>query len=94
MKSCNRLGHARVKKLVLCHSNMNLLYGDDGVEDDMFVDFYETALPATADKRLLCRPDQFSRSSCVDYDSCLLVSGLHSLFYTMSSHRDIYIYEC
>jgi hypothetical protein len=43
---------------------------------------------------LFCRPDQFSRSSYVDDNSCLLVSSLPSLFYTVSSHRDIYIYEC
>jgi hypothetical protein len=39
------------------------------------------------------RPDQFSRSSYVDDNSCLLVSSLPSLFYAMTSHRDIYIYE-
>jgi hypothetical protein len=38
---------------------------------------------------LFCRPDQFSRSSFVDDNSCLLVNSLPSLFYTMSSHRDI-----
>jgi hypothetical protein len=48
--SRNRLGHARVKNLVFCHSNMNLLYEDDGVEDNMFVDFYEATLSATAEK--------------------------------------------
>jgi hypothetical protein len=40
---------------------------------------------------VFCSPDQFSRSSYVDYNSCLLVSSLPSLFYTMSSHPDIYI---
>jgi hypothetical protein len=40
---------------------------------------------------LFCRPDQCSCNSYVDNNSCLLVSGLPSLFYTMSSHRDIYI---
>jgi hypothetical protein len=39
-------------------------------------------------------PDQFSRSSNVDDNSCFLGSSLPSFFYTMSSHRDIYIYEC
>jgi hypothetical protein len=42
---------------------------------------------------VFCRPDQFSRSRYVDNNSCLLVSSLPSLFYTMTSHRDIYIYE-
>jgi hypothetical protein len=40
------------------------------------------------------RPDQFSRSSYVDDNSCLLVSSLPSLLFTMSSHRNIYIYKC
>jgi RNase H-like domain found in reverse transcriptase len=43
---------------------------------------------------VLCRPDQFIRSSYVDDISCFLVSSLLSLFYTMTSHRDIYIYKC
>jgi hypothetical protein len=43
---------------------------------------------------LFCRPDQLSHNSYVDDNSSLLVSSLPSLFYTMSSHRDIYIYEC
>jgi hypothetical protein len=38
-------------------------------------------------------PDQLSRSSYVDDNSCLFVSSLPSLFYTMTSLRDIYIYE-
>jgi hypothetical protein len=42
---------------------------------------------------VFCRPDQFSRSRYVDDNSCLLVSSLPSLFYTMTSHRDIYTYE-
>jgi hypothetical protein len=43
---------------------------------------------------MFCRPDQFSRISYVADNSCLLESTLPSLFYTMTSHRDIYIYEC
>jgi hypothetical protein len=42
---------------------------------------------------MFCRPNQFSRSSYVDDNSCLLVSSLPSLFNSMTSHRDIYIYE-
>jgi hypothetical protein len=42
---------------------------------------------------VFCRPDQFSRRSYVDDNSCLFVSSLPFLFYTMSSHRDIYVYE-
>jgi hypothetical protein len=40
---------------------------------------------------MFCRPDQFSLTSFVDDNSCWLVSSMPSLFYTMSSHRDIYI---
>jgi hypothetical protein len=40
------------------------------------------------------RPDRCSRNSYVDDNSYLLVSSLPSLFYTMSSHRYIYRYEC
>jgi hypothetical protein len=40
---------------------------------------------------LFYRPDQCSRKSYVDDTSSLLVSSLPSLFYTMSSHRDIYV---
>jgi hypothetical protein len=43
---------------------------------------------------VFCPPDQFSRDSYVDDNSCLLVSSLHLYFYTMISHRDIYIYKC
>jgi hypothetical protein len=51
---------------------------------------------------VFCRPDQFSLTSYVDdYNCwlvsslpCWLVSSLPSLFYTMTSHRDIYIYKC
>jgi hypothetical protein len=43
--------------------------------------------------RVFCRSDKFSRSSYVDDNSCLLVSSLPSLYYRMTSHRDIYIYE-
>jgi hypothetical protein len=43
---------------------------------------------------VFCRPDQFGRSSYVDDISCVLVSSLPPLFYTMYSHRDIYIYQC
>jgi hypothetical protein len=42
---------------------------------------------------VFCRPDQFSRISHVGDNSCLLVSSLRPLFYTISSDRDIYIYE-
>jgi hypothetical protein len=42
---------------------------------------------------LFCRPDQFIRNSYVDDNSSWLVSSFPSLLYTMSSHRDIYIYE-
>jgi hypothetical protein len=42
---------------------------------------------------LFCRPNQCSRCSNVDDKSCLLLSNLPSLFYTMTSHQDIYIYE-
>jgi hypothetical protein len=42
---------------------------------------------------LFCRPDQCSRSSNVGDDSCLLVSSLPPLFYTMTSRRDIHIYK-
>jgi hypothetical protein len=42
---------------------------------------------------VFCRLDQFSRTSYVDDNSCLLVSSLPLLFsYTITSHRDIYIY--
>jgi hypothetical protein len=44
--------------------------------------------------RLFCSLDQFSRSSYVDDNSCLLVRSLPSSFNTMTSHRGIYIYEC
>jgi hypothetical protein len=47
----------------------------------------------TADLWVFCRSDQFSRSSFVDDNSFLLVSSLPFLFYTMTSQRDIYIYE-
>jgi hypothetical protein len=39
---------------------------------------------------LLCRPNQFSRSSFVDDSSRLIASSLPFLLYTMSLHRDIY----
>jgi hypothetical protein len=42
-------------------------------------------------KCLLRRQDQFSLTSYVDDNSCWLVSSLPSLFFTMSSHRDICI---
>jgi hypothetical protein len=45
-------------------------------------------------KTAFCRPDQFSSSSYVDDNSSLLVSILPFLLFTMSSHRDVYIYEC
>jgi hypothetical protein len=46
-----------------------------------------------SDCSVSCRPDQFSRSSYVDDNRCFIVSSLRPLFYSMSSHRDIYIYE-
>jgi hypothetical protein len=38
---------------------------------------------------MFCRPDQFSRHSYVDVSSCLVVSSLPPILYTMSSHRDV-----
>jgi hypothetical protein len=35
-----------------------------------------------------------SRNSYVGDNSILLVSGLSHLYYTMSWHRDIYVYQC
>jgi hypothetical protein len=43
---------------------------------------------------VFCRPDQCSLNSYVDDNSCLLVSSLPALLYTMSSERDVYIYQC
>jgi hypothetical protein len=43
---------------------------------------------------LFCRPDQCSLTSYIDDNSCWLVSSLPLSFYTMTSHRDIYIYNC
>jgi hypothetical protein len=50
--------------------------------------------------RALCsaaRTDEsgpMSRNSYVGDNSILLVSGLSHLYYTMSWHRDIYVYQC
>jgi hypothetical protein len=44
--------------------------------------------------RVFCPPDQFSLTCYVDDNSCWLVSRLPLYFYTMTSHRDIYIYKC
>jgi hypothetical protein len=54
-------------------------------------DANEATLSHVEKHRLFCRPDQFSRNSYVNDNNCLLVSSLSSLFYMMSSHRDIYI---
>jgi hypothetical protein len=43
---------------------------------------------------VFCRPDQCSLTRFVDNNSCWLVTSLPSLFYTISSHRDIFIYKC
>jgi hypothetical protein len=59
----------------------------------VFIGHAETT-PLALMLKMFCRPDQFSRSSYVDENSCWLVSSLPSLFFTMSSHRDIYIYKC
>jgi hypothetical protein len=53
----------------------------------------ETSKSNRQTQHLFWRPDQCSRSSYVYDKSCLLVSSLPSLFYTMTSHRDIYICE-
>jgi hypothetical protein len=44
---------------------------------------------AIANCRIFCLPDQFSPIRYVDDNSCLLVSSLPSIFYTMSSHLHI-----
>jgi hypothetical protein len=45
--------------------------------------------------RLFFRPDQCSlTNSYVDDNSCWLVGSLPIYFYTLTSHRDIYIYKC
>jgi hypothetical protein len=51
-------------------------------------------LAAAQAEQVFCRPDQCSRNSYVDDNSCLLVSSLSSLFFMMTSHREIYLYEC
>jgi hypothetical protein len=44
--------------------------------------------------RMFSRPDQCSLTSYVDDNRCWLVSSLPLSFFTMTSHRDIYIYKC
>jgi hypothetical protein len=65
--------------------------GDDGVVFDPAL----WELDPTGNvlgKVVFCRPEQRSpTNSYVDDNICWLVSSLPSLFYTMSSHRDIYI---
>jgi hypothetical protein len=43
---------------------------------------------------VFCCPDQCSLTGDVDDNSCWFVSSLPLYFYTMTSHRDIYIYKC
>jgi hAT family C-terminal dimerisation region len=43
----NRLNHGTVNKLVFCHSNMNLLWEGNTVDDDVVIEFIEAAVAAT-----------------------------------------------
>jgi hypothetical protein len=47
-----------------------------------------------SNSQLLCRRDQLVVIVMSKITVFRLVSSLPSLFYTVSSHRDIYIYEC
>jgi hypothetical protein len=64
--------------------------------DEASIDMSNTTFPyrEAVESLLFYRPDQRSlTNSYVDDISCLLVSSFPSLFYTMPSHRDIFIYE-
>jgi hypothetical protein len=65
---------------------------EDDAQDINDKNNYPTAVNAIL---LFCRPDRFNLTNCyVDDNSYWLVSILPLYFYTMTSHRDIYIYKC
>jgi hypothetical protein len=83
-----------VKTEVLAKVSFTLSENDPALRVTKAVaDYY--SLHSDVIQPMLCRPDQFSlTNSYVDDNSCWLVSSLPLYFYTMTSHRDIYINKC